>query len=145
MILSILIFDCDMLISIICNTFEILTSWQCNNTYHLYRKIWVLLEIITCLPAVKAFWKTVDLMKLLPWWTQCHARQLPGTVSSGVAGTSSSDSGVLGSAPPNNGDRYVIVNCSINDVPYFLKYHHSNICNNKQQILNDVTNSNSIF
>ena len=57
-----------------------------------------------------------------------HVLSKPGTVSSGVAGTNSSESGVLGSAPPSNGDRYVIVNCSMNDVPYFLKYHHSNIC-----------------
>jgi len=55
-------------------------------------------------------------------------QSIPGTVSSGVDGTNSSESGVLGSAPPSNGDRYVIVNCSMNEVPYFLKYHHSNIC-----------------
>ena len=35
------------------------------------------------------------------------------------------------SVPPNNGDMWFSDTCSINDVPYFLKYHHSNICKNK--------------
>lgn len=32
-------------------------------------------------------------------------------------------------SPPSKGDMWLSDTCSINDVPYFLKYHHSNICN----------------
>ena len=32
------------------------------------------------------------------------------------------------SVPPSNGDMWLSDTCSMNDVPYFLKYHHSKIC-----------------
>lgn len=36
--------------------------------------------------------------------------------------------GELLSTPPNRGRRWLTDTCSMNDVPYFLKYHHSKIC-----------------
>ena len=41
-----------------------------------------------------------------------------------------------GSPPPSNGDMWFNDTCSINDVPYFLKYHHSNICNTEHNDIN---------
>lgn len=34
---------------------------------------------------------------------------------------------VVDSPPPNSGDRWLRETCSMKDVPYFLKYHHSKI------------------
>lgn len=35
------------------------------------------------------------------------------------------------STPPRRGRRWLTETCSINEVPYLRKYHHSNICNRK--------------
>lgn len=37
------------------------------------------------------------------------------------------------SDPPSKGEIWFKEICSIKDVPYFLKYHHSNICNAKKK------------
>ena len=41
--------------------------------------------------------------------------------------------GVLLSTPPSRGRRWLTDTCSMKEVPYFLKYHHSNICTQKME------------
>lgn len=42
--------------------------------------------------------------------------------------------GALLSIPPSRGRRWLTETCSMKDVPYLRKYHHSKICNTRQRV-----------